>query len=251
MVLAVVFYLGMLAGSLLAVGAGALMVQAGFEQWEQANVLQDVPVATSNAVAVGEASVEGTVRAEASPLTVPVGDQRCVVYELTVEDSTDVQPVYENRESVSFTVDDGEGRVRVDPGEMTFDLSDDRRESFEFKSYDEVPERARQFHGEHDLPDRGMRRDRAFEYEYVRPGDEVYAYGQVTLDDQREATADEKAVTLAAGEQGFISDKSRERLLRERRFALAKSVGKGVVVGTVGLAGFLWLSGIAQLFLGA
>lgn len=250
MVFAVVLYLGLLLGSLLAVAVGLVMVSEGFERWEEANALLDVPVASLDAVAVGEAAVSGTVRPEGATTTVPVGDERCVVYDLTVEDSTDTLPVYENRESVEFYVTDGEGRIRVDPAEMTFDLGDDRRESFEFKSYDEVPERAKEFHETHDLPDRGMRRDRTFEYEYLAPGDEVHAYGRVAVDDER-AVADEKAVVLEAGDAGFLSDKPREQLLRERKFALAKSVSLGVTVGTVGLAVFLWMSGIAQLFLGA
>lgn len=250
MVFAVVVYLALLLGSLVAVGGGITKVLEGFERWEEANALLDVPVASLDAVAVGEAAVSGTVRPSGRPTTVPVGDERCVVYDLTVEDSTDAMPVYENRRSVEFYATDGEGRVRVDPADMSLDLSGDRTESFEFKSYDEVPDRAEPFHGNHDLPDRGMRRDRTFEYEYVAPGDEVYAYGRIAVDDRREATGDEKSVVLEAGDSGFISDKPREQLLSERRFALVKSVSLGVTVGTVGLGAFLLLSGIAQLFLG-
>ena len=251
MVFGYVLYLGLLAGSLIAVGVGLQSVGDGFRRWREFNALADVPVASLDAVAVGEVAVTGTVVADESPTTVPVGDERCVCYDLAVNDSTDVTPVHEERESVSFSVSDGHGRVRVDPSDFELDLTDDRRESFEFKSYDEVPERATAFHESRDLPDRGMRRDRTVEYAYLRPGDEVYAYGRARPDPERDAAPDEKALVLEGGEAGFLSNRSRAALRRERRFALVKSVVWGATVATVGLAGVLWLSGFAQLFLGA
>lgn len=251
MVFAVVAYLGLLVGSVLAVVGGLLHVRTGFRRWQQANALLDVPVASLDAVAVGEAAVSGTLRTDEPLLSVPVGDERCVLYDLTVEDSTDAEPVYESREWVETYVTDGTGRIRLDPADATLDLGDDRTESFSFRSYDEVPERARHFHRTHDLPDRGLRRDRTIEYGYLRPGDEVYAYGRVRPDDERAPSVDEKGVVLDVDASGLVSDKPRERLLRERRYALGKAVVAGVTVATVGLAALLWLSGVAQLFLGA
>lgn len=251
MVFAVAVYLGLLVGSVLAVLGGLLHVRTGFRRWEQANALLDVPVASLDAVAVGEAAVSGTLRTDERPVSVPVGDERCVLYDLAVEDSTDAEPVYEDREWVETYVTDGTGRIRLDPADATLDLGDDRTESFSFRSYDDVPERARHFHRTTDLPDRGMRRDRTIEYAYLKRGDEVYAYGRVRPDERRTAGADEKGVVLDVDASGLVSDKPREQLLRERRYALGKSVGVGVAAATVGLAAFLWLSGIAQLFLGA
>lgn len=246
-----VVYLGLLVGSGIATLYGVVLVRDGFRDWREFNALVDVPVASLDAVAVGEAAVRGTIRPDESPTAVPVGDERCVCYDLTVSDSTDVSPVHEERDHVSFFVTDGDGRVRVDPSGFEFDLSEDRTESFAFESYDEIPDRAEAFHESRDLPDRGMRRDRTIEYGYLRPGDDVYAYGRVRPDPERETGVGEKAVVLTGTEEGFLSDRSPDVLRRERRNALARSVAVGVVVSTVGLGGLLWLTGFAQLFLGA
>lgn len=251
MVVGYVVYLGLLVGSGTATLYGIVLVRDGFRDWREFNALVDVPVASLDAVAVGEAAVRGTVRPDEPPTTVPVGDERCACYDLTVSDSTDASPVHEERDHVSFFVTDGDGRVRVDPTDFELDLSEDRTESFEFASYDAIPDRAKAFHDSRDLPDRGMRRDRTIEYGYLRPGDNVYAYGRVRPDSGRETGPGEKAVVLTGTDVGFLSDRPREVLRRERRNALARSVAAGVVVSTVGLGGVLWLTGFAQLFLGA
>ncbi|MFC4549644.1 MULTISPECIES: hypothetical protein [Halorussus] len=250
MVFGYVVYLGFLVVSGGAVLVGVGLVRDGFREWREFNALVDVPVASLDAVAVGEAAVAGTIRPRGSPTTVPVGEGYCVCYEVSVSDSTDATAVHEERDHVPCEVDDGDGSIRLDPSDFAFDLTDDRTESFAFKSYDEIPARARDFHETRDLPDRGMRRDRTVEYAYLRPGDEVYAYGRVRPD-EKPTDGDEKAVVLTGGESGFLSNKSREDLRSERRYALGKAATTGVVVSTLGLGGFLWLSGFAQLFLGA
>lgn len=251
MVFGYVAYLGLLVGSTVAVLYGLVLVKDGFREWQEFNALVDVPVVPLDGIAVGETAVRGTIRPNETPTAVPVGDERCVCYDVSVSDSTDVSPVHEERDSVSFSVDDGDGCVRLDPSGFEFDLTGDRTESFSFKSYDDVPERASEFHETRDLPERGMRRDRTIEYSYLRPGDEVYVYGHVRPYTEGETRTGEKEVVLTADESGFLSNKPRDVLRRERRHALLKSAATGVVVSTAGLGGFLWLSGFAQLFLGA
>lgn len=250
MVFGYVVYLGLLGGSVLGVAVGLLSVTEGFRRWREFNALVDVPVSSLGGVAIGEAAVSGRIEADESPTTVPVGNERCVCYDLTVDDSTDATSVHEERGGVPFFVTDETGRVRVDPDEFELDFTDDRTESFSFKSYDEIPPRATEFHDRRELPERGMRRDRTIEYAYLQSGDEVYAYGRVSPDSEREGGTDEKAVVLESDGTGFLSDKSRSELRRERRFSLVKSVAGGTLVATVGLGGVLWLSGFAQLFLG-
>lgn len=249
MVFAYALYLGLIGGSLLAVLFGLARVGEGFQRWRQATALHDVPIASLDAVSIGEAAIVGRLEGSERDCTVPVADQQCVCYDLDVIDSTDTLPVHEERDAATLFVTTDDGRLRIDPAGFEFDLTDDRTGSLSFKSYDDPPDEAVAFAEEHDLPDQGMRRDREFRYEFLRDGDEVYAYGTVEPDPEREAGADEKAVVLVAGDDGFLSNKSTATLLRERRFTLARSVVVGVVVGTVGLAAFLWLTGIAQLFL--
>lgn len=252
MVFAVLLYVGIIIASFLGVFIGLTYVGDGFTRWREANALADVPVATLDAVAVGEATVSGTLVAPEGATSVPVGEQpTCACYELTVSDSTDVESLEERRESVPAFVDDGDGRVRIDPEGFRLDLTDDRRGSLAVKSYDDPPAAVERYERDREFPDQGMRRDRTYEYEYLAPQDDVFAYGTVAVDRGRETTGDEKGVVLTAGDDGFLSNKSREVLARERRFSLAKNVIVGVTLSTVSLFAFLWLTGIAQLFLGA
>ncbi|WP_158056375.1 GIDE domain-containing protein [Halorussus halophilus] len=249
MVFGYVLYLGLIGGSLLAVAYGLFSITDGFRRWQEFNALVDVPISSLGAVSVGETAVSGSIETSA-PTTVPVGAERCVCYDLTVNDSTDATAVHEERESVTFFVNDGTGRVRIDPTEFELDISEARTESFSFKSYDEVPARAEAFHDSRDLPERGLRRDRTIEYVYLRRGDEVYAYGDVRPDADHDGETDEKTVVLQSGSRGFLADRSRDELRRERRYSLVKSVVSGTLVATLGLGSVLWLTGFAQLFLG-
>ncbi|WP_439026526.1 GIDE domain-containing protein [Haloarchaeobius sp. DT45] len=253
MVLGVLFYVGVLVGSFVSVFVGLQYVSDGFKRYREDHAVTDTPVSKLDSVALGTVAVSGTVRPLDDSTTVPVGGEDCVCYDLTVRDHTTTawSTEFDERESVPFVVDDGNGHVRVDPAAFTFDLTDDRTESFEVKSYDEPPDLVAEFAEEADLPSLGMSKDRTFEYEYVAPGDEVYVFGRATIDETREDEVAKPVAVEGDVRDALLANKSRDTLQDERKFSLVKSVAIGVVLSTAGLAAFLWLSGIAQLFLGA
>ncbi|WP_267639683.1 GIDE domain-containing protein [Haloarchaeobius amylolyticus] len=253
MVFGVLLYVGLLVGSFLSVFVGLQYVSDGFQRYREDHAVTDTPISRLDAVALGTVAVSGTVQPLGETVQVPVGDEDCVCYDLTVRDHTTTawSTEVDERESVPFVVDDGHGRARVDPAAFTLDLTDDRQASFEVKSYDDPPARVAAFAEDRDLPDLGMSKDREFEYEYLAPGDEVYVFGRATIDETREDEVAKPIVVEGDVGDALLANKVRETLQDERRFSLVKSVAIGVVLSTVGLAAFLWLSGIAQLFLGA
>ena len=265
MILAVFFYLLLLVGSIAGVAVGLSTVARGFSRYREAVTIADTPPSTLDAVAVGPAAVTGTVTVSGagSPLSIPVDGRECVAYDLAVRDEgyVSTRPL-EERRATTFTLEAEHGRVEVSPAAIEaaeFDLSADRRTERTVASYERPSDRVSAFERTRDLPERGMRSDRTFELEWIEPGDELYAFGRIDADaatlesgSRTPTGSGSKGAVLRDGDDvtPFVSDKSPERLLRERRFALGRSVCKGLGLATGSLAVFLWLSGIAPLFLG-
>ncbi|TYT63230.1 hypothetical protein [Natrialba swarupiae] len=257
MILAVFLYAALLIASASGTVVGVVTVAKGFARYRQAVTITDTPLSSPDAVAVGPAAVSGTV-STGSPLAVPVIGGDCVAYDLSVRDSgygSSRRPLSERRVA-SFSLETESGRIEVSPEAVEaaeFDLSEERRAERTVESYENPPEQVVSFERTRNLPERGMQYDRTFDLAWIEPGDELYAFGRVDANTGLETdggTAGSKGTILRDGDvTPFFSDKPPEELLRERRFGLVWSVCKGLVVATVSLVVFLWLSGIAPLFL--
>lgn len=260
MILSIVIYATLVLGSGALVLVGIETVRSGFERYEERAAIIDRPRSSLESVAFGETALVGTARPDGGAERVPFGDrERAVCYDLTVEDTNKLETAHvDERVAPPFVLegaaDDATdvASVRVDASELRLDLSADRRWSKAVASHDPLESGLASFAEENDLPEQGLERDRKYAYEFLAPGDSVFVYGRAVPDDDAGAT-DGKAVlvTAQADGGGVISDKSPETLLAERRRVLIKSVSLGALEGVVGLAGFLWLTGIAQLLLGA
>ncbi|MFA9502035.1 hypothetical protein ACERIM_04560 [Natrinema sp. H-ect1] len=259
MILAIFFYLGLVLGSGFLVLVGIQTVSDGFERHEERTAILDRPVSSLSAVAFGETALVGTARADGRPERVPFGGQdRALFYDVTVDDTNKLEtPHVDERVARSFFLEpdadaaDADGHVRVDASGFRLDLSDDRRWSTEIASHEAISDDLEAFAEAKDVPAQGLERDREFAYEYLAPGDDVFVYGRAVPDDRAGGDGKGVLVTVPEGGAGVISDKSPETLLAERRRVLAKSVLLGVLECVVGLAVFLWLTGIAQFLLGA
>jgi len=251
--LAVVIYLGLLAGSGLFVVAGGIGIQDGFEKYRERKAIVDRPVGELDSVAMGEVALRGTALAEGECSKVPIGEQPdAILYRITVDDTNKLESeLVEDRHTPRFVLVSDDEEVYVDPGGFTLEIDQEHTWSETIESSDPIPENLKAYVVEHDLPEQGFDRDRQFEYEYLPPGETIYVFGRAVP--QEDATGPrEKGVLVAAEENhGFISNKPMETLLSERRRAVMKDVAVGIVEAGIGLAVFLWLSGIAQLFLGA
>ncbi|WP_222916591.1 hypothetical protein [Natrinema sp. SYSU A 869] len=260
MILAIILYATLVLGSGSLVLIGIVTVRSGFERYEERAAIVDRPRSSLESVAFGKTALVGTARPDGGSERVPFGGrERAVCYDMTVEDTNKLETAHVDEriappfvlEGVADDATDVAG-IRVDASDLRLDLSADRQWSREVASHEALDEDLASFASVNNLPDQGLERDRKYAYEYLAPGDEVFVYGRAVPDDDAGVT-DGKAVLVTAQEDGggVISDKSPETLLAERRRVLFKSVSLGTLEGVVGLAGFLWLTGIAQFFLGA
>lgn len=252
MPLVAVFYVLLLGGSVVGFLLGIGWIYRGFDRYTERLVIHDLPTSPTGSVALGPVGVEGTVRPLEDPIRTPLGAEECVLYELDVYDAgpTSVGKPVDEQRRVRFAIEDERGSIEVADEPVTVDVSDARSFEESVESHEARSPAVIAYDRANDLePERAH--DRTYEQAHVRPGDYVYAFGVAT--DAETGSNDEKAVSLAADPSGllFLSDRTPDELLGERRWAVGKSVASGGALAVVSLAVFLWMSGLAQLVLGA
>jgi len=254
MVFSILLWAGIIIGSGLGVlwGIGSLLM--GFDRYEEERAIRTTPVASLDAVAVGPTAIEGEVRPVDREVGSLYGCERCVAYDLSVSDTgSDTSETHVERSyTVPFDIVADGGSVRVRETTFDFQVSEGRQLDRERKSHESADEELAQFERNWEIPSLRSGDTRTYEASYLCPGDRVYAYGTLELDESRtDSTDEDKPLVLTdRDELCFISDKPPAELLRERRFALAKSGVVGILVSVVSLMVFLWVTGIAQIFLG-
>ncbi|WP_181685038.1 hypothetical protein [Halorhabdus salina] len=250
--LAVVIYLGLLGGSGLFVVAGVISVRDGFRKYRERKAITDRPVSELDSVAMGDVALQGTALPEGARETVPIGEQPdAIVYRITVDDTNKLEAeLLADRHTPRFIISSGEDEIRVDPSEFTFEIDQEHTWSKTIESSDPIPPDLEAYVAEHDLPEQGFDRDRQFQYEYLPPGETIHVVGHAIPRTDSTDPREKGVLVTAERDKSLISNKSVETLLDERRRAVITDVTVGVLEGGVGLAVFLWLSGIAQLFLG-
>ncbi|WEL16457.1 E3 Ubiquitin ligase family protein [Halorhabdus sp. SVX81] len=252
MIFALVFYAGLIIVSALGVlwGIGALL--EGMDHYRVSAAVRTTPVAQLDSVAVGPTAVSGRVEPVSSPFSPLHVTEQCVAFDLSVEDisSGTSNTHVDRRELAPFDIVSEAGSIRVRDEEIDLLVSDSRRWEHERDSHERASEPLESFERAWEIPDIRSGDTRQYEATYLEPGDSVYAYGTADVADGLEEDDEKPLVLTDRGDVFFISDRDLDELLRERRFALAREALMGVTVSTVSLAAFLWLTGIAQVFLG-
>lgn len=251
MVLAVVLFLLVLGGSFFGVLWGLVSILEGFDRYAEWNALRDVPAPKLDSFAYGQMTVEGRIEPLEDTIRTPIGANDCVLFDIRVQDvsSTSSETLFDERQARPFAIASDAGQIRVDPS-IELDLSDERTVSEKIESHEGRPSQILAFDRANGIEERGAGHDRRYEQEYVAPGDRVVAHGRAVPDEQYTRPAKPAVLEEGTG-PSFLSDNSRDELISDRRWALVRSVGMGVITATASLAIFLWFSGIAQLFLGA
>ncbi|WP_459194207.1 hypothetical protein [Halosimplex sp. J119] len=253
MVLGVVLYAGLVIGSGFGVlwGIGSLLI--GFDRYREGTAIRDTPISPLDSIAVGPVAVRGEIEPVGSPETRMYDCPECVAYDLSVRDfgSGDSRTHVDRTRVIPFDIATDDGSIRVDDDAFDFLASDEREWKRERESYESPDEDLWHFERSWDIDELRTGDERVYEATYLCPGDEVYAYGTAEIDERRIDDADKPLRLTDRDGTFFVSDREPDALRRERRFALAKEVAVGVVAATVSLTAFLWLTGIAQLFLGA
>jgi hypothetical protein len=249
----VIVYLGLIFLSFVGVCYGPFRIYDAFRAYDERTVVRDTPLSSPSSLAFGPAAVRGRVEVEDEPLRAPLGGADCVAYDLEVRQTSgdSMRTLADDQQGVSFFLATEDGRVRVDPRGARLDVTGEGRLEREVDSHESRPPALLAFDRANGFEDRPAGADRTYEQSTIRPGDELYVHGRAERDDRADRETAKPAV-LVAGEGPFLlADRGPEELVAERRWSLLKAVGLGVPVSAVSLAALLWLTGIAQVFLGA
>ena len=233
--------------ALLIVAAGPIMLVVSLREYRLVWTVLRTPTSDAGEARLSPSDGYVEVRGEVRPdetLEAPVSRDECVAYEYETEEyrgggrSASWRVVDERTEATGFYVDDGTGRIYVDPGTSECDdhgnaelrLYDE--EVIHVDGGDEPPEEVARFLAENDEVDRQegevnlgvveipKANDRRYKEKKLEPGDEVYVLGEVLRDDG----ANPESLVLTDGYDTpdfVVSDRSCTKRLSLRFFAKA------------------------------
>jgi hypothetical protein len=171
-------------------GGGAGLVKAGFTRRKQRNLMRDTPTADVESMAVGPSEVKGSaLAADGDPFPAPFSEDDCVIAQYEVEqyheddDGGSWNTVASGVVHTPFYVDDGTGRVLVEPhDDATFDLAPDDRETVRVDSSRNGPEPVQRFVDRMDdvsypADASGTENDRRYHQTLIRDKESVYVFG--------------------------------------------------------------------------
>lgn len=254
---------------------GGWLIRKGFRRWRHRNLMKNTPTEPVHALSIGPSEIKGrAVSADREPLSAPFSDDDCVVASYEIEeydsggDNSGWKTVEEETLYTPFYVDDGTGKVLVEPHlETTYDLDPDDWEETYVDSSGRGPLPVRQFVERQsglDFPSdsSGKDNDRKYRQNLIRDGESVYVFGTVhPREGEIEAGAGNasRLVVRKADEDGtlseplyLVSDDSEKNLTQRRRWALwrapvggffliaAFTIAIGMFAPTLGLEVPVW-----------
>lgn len=246
-------------------GIGLYLIYDGFRKWKQMRLMQDTPTEKIRSAATGRTELKGTCRPLETIIDAPFTDQECVVATFEVEewqeDSDDDggswNTIEEGTLCTPFELDDGTGRMRVEPErDATYEIGDQFETTFRVgggrSPPGEVAEFFEQRHGDDDgvlglgIADGLDARDsnrRRYTQEIIPPGEDLYALGGAsTYGDGTGSNAEQLALGRDEGSDQFIiSTLDEESLVSKYRFRAPAQIAGGLGLSAVML--FLFLSG--------
>lgn len=144
---------------------GWIIIYGGINQYRSKMLIEDTPTSTARAISMGRVEVQGSSEPVDVPHEAPFSKDDCVFYRYHVdkydqdEDGSEGTwlPVEIGTKPSRFYVNDGTGRVMVDPADAELDV---RKQTWEVQAGETEPEavqsfieeRADRFDNEEDLP---------------------------------------------------------------------------------------------------
>jgi len=248
-------------GWLMAAGVtygGYAVIRRGFELRRQRQLIRDTPTEEVESVSMGPSELAGTARPHDGTLTAPFSEVPCLLARWRVEEYRDDgdddggswRTIASGLESVPFVLDDGTGRLLVEPhDDVEFAVSEEPRLDVDV---DETPpDRVAAFLAEQDVPvepqdwellegvDFGTEEgDRRYYQELLQPGEHVYVFGTVQPDEAApDGVAVRKVTDGSRAEPLFLlGDKPAAEIAADRKWALWRLPAGGALV-TVGVLG--------------
>lgn len=207
---------------------GAFSLYGSWERFRDVQLVRDTPTSTVRSLAVGAAEVKSEAHAVAEPLVSPLTQQEACSYAVRVEehrpdkhdDGSDWQTVFFTHESVPFHVDDGTGRVRVEPEEADFEV--EREKVFELDDGELPPEEVREWAREHDVGGRHLTSASSYDRKYyervLAEGESAYVFGGAQRREDGDFAENERNLVMRehrGTERFIVSDKSEGHLLED------------------------------------
>ncbi|MDY6764330.1 MAG: hypothetical protein SV377_01370 [Halobacteria archaeon] len=158
-------------GVLMMLSIGFLVLYGSIVERRKKSVTRDIPTSKVRSLAMGPVEVKGRVETYDEVLESPFSKDPCVMYTYAIsryvgEDNRDWKGVEYGKKAAKFYLNDGTGRVLVDPAGAEFDFS--HRNVYTFRSDETDPRHISEFM---------ERRDGEFDHHYdsmLRSSKEIY-----------------------------------------------------------------------------
>jgi hypothetical protein len=235
---------------------GLYLIWQGFKLHRQRKLMRDTPTSTVQSASLGPVEVKGVVEAFADGVTAPVTGTEAVFVEYEAEyyddtgDSKGWRTLVEDVDAVPFHLRDETGAVRVVlDASVETDISVGNTTQEVVRPGEQEPDAVAAFIERHpDVPDHGdsswfgsdkIHEKRRYTERILRPGDDVYLFGTAE-------SAEDEALVIRAGDRDmfFVSDRTEQALVDDRRWALLWRVPVGAALSAVCGGTVLWLFGI-------
>lgn len=202
---------------------GLFLVYNGFREWQRMRLMQDTPTEKVRSAAAGRTELSGTGHPiDGRTIEQPFADGDCLVATYDVEewheddDGGNWSTIDAGTLFVPFALDDGSGRIRVEPeADATYEISDERRTRIRVDDGESTPAEVVEFLRDRssvDVPASSgvsgflFGEDRRYTQYVIPPGTHVYALGGASpVDESAASSADAGTagpVAAAAGDGG-------------------------------------------------
>jgi hypothetical protein len=260
---------------------GWLLMYAGVNRYRQRNLMADTPTSTVRSLAMGRVELKGDVEPVGETFRAPFTDDDVVLYRYAIEKyykDNDGHEHWQTAESGvemrAFYLNDGTGRVLVDPEGASLDV---RTNVYEVDEGEADPQAVQQFldgraarfdehrtdglaamgQAQFDVVADGMRvgdateiieagRRRRYVEEYLPVGEDVYVFGQAS--ERPGASGQTNAENAVVGDGDdvpsfTISHRSEEEVVDRSLKLVASVVAFGVVFALFGFAALVLAAG--------
>lgn len=203
------------------VGIGIFLFFRGFPHLKRKRLIQNTPTSTIRGAALGAVEVSGTV---VGPYTLisPLSESDCFYYHAVARSTGEEEKkVAEEVLYAPFFLDDGTGRLMVDPRGAEMELRPSVDEEYSPATGDAFTR--------HFLVRRGLSSSlpATLQEYYIRPGDHLFVLATLRENPGHESAADCLAGDAAQGQQGFLSAAAADL---QRRAAIESMLPPGSAV---------------------
>lgn len=229
----------------LLLGGGLYLFTSSFLFFRRRNLMKNTPTAKARSVSMGFAEMKGDVKPADDTLQAPFSGKDAVTYEYQIEewrydgDDHDWEEVEDGREGTTFYLDDGTGKVLVDPRGALLDIPQTKRTVV--RSSENLPEPIAQYE-EGSIPRKRRYTERALTLD-----DDIYLLGDALERPGISSSRNEENIVINQDEDTpffYISTSEEQDLVRKFFWYMLASFGFGILLFMGGLSLILMFYGL-------